>query len=312
MNPTVAIIGGGSAGLSSLIWCDSLGLDAILFEASAEPGGQMLKMYHRITDYPGLLPRDGRELTERFIDHIDRLNLRGRCLLNARIEKIQSSSPGFEIRSGDQAWNVRAVILAMGAHTRHLEIPGERKFENKGVSFSATRDHPLFAGKTVAVIGGGDSAVENSLILARVCKHVYLIHRSDRFLARPEWLSEARSNSIITIIPNSRAITIDGDSHPTCIQIEDVTTGSRRSLNVDGVFIRIGMEPNSGPVSELVSLDSKGFVKVDANQQTNIEMMYAAGDLCRPVSRSVATAVGHGANAAKHIATRLGRVGHDP
>lgn len=305
MKPTVAIIGGGPAGLSALIWCNSLGLDAILFEEGTEPGGQMLRMYHQITDYPGLLPRDGRELTERFVDHIDRLNLRERCQLNARIDTIQSSNSGFEIKSGTQAWDVRAVILAMGARTRHLEIPGEQKFENKGVSFSATRDHPLFAGKTVAVIGGGDSAVENSLILARVCKHVYLIHRSDQFRARPEWLSEARSNTLITIISNSKVIRIDGDSRPSSIQIEDVMTGSHRSLNVEGVFVRIGMEPNSRPVSDLVHLDSDGFVKVDANQQTNVEMIYAVGDLCRPVSRSVATAVGHGANAAKHIATLL-------
>lgn len=305
MKPTVAIIGGGPAGLSSLIWCNSLDLEAILFEAGPEPGGQMLRMYHQITDYPGLLPRDGRELTERFIDHVDRLNLRERCLLNARIDTIRTSKPGFEIRSGAQAWNVLAVILAMGASIRHLEIPGEREFENKGVSFSATRDHPLFAGKTVAVIGGGDSAVENSLILARVCRHVYLVHRSDQFRGRPEWLSEARNDPLITIIPNSKVIRIDGDTHPSSLEIEDVLTHSRRSLNVEGVFIRIGMEPNSAPVSKLVSLDSDGYVKVDANQQTNIEMIYAVGDLCRPVSRSVATAVGHGANAAKHIATRL-------
>lgn len=305
MKPTVAIIGGGPGGLSSLIWCNSLDLEAVLFDAGPELGGQMLRMYHAITDYPGLLPRDGRDLTQRFIDHIDRLNLRERCQLNARVDTIQSSNSGFDIRSGALSWNVLAVILAMGARTRHLEVPGESKFENKGVSFSATRDHPLFAGKTVAVIGGGDSAVENSLILARVCKHVYLVHRSDQFRARPEWLSEARRNPLITIIPNSTVLRIDGDSFPSSIEIEDGMTGSRRSLNVEGVFIRIGMEPNSAPVSDLVSLDPDGFVKVDANQQTNIEMIYAVGDLCRPVSRSVATAVGHGANAVKHIAKRL-------
>jgi thioredoxin reductase (NADPH) len=310
-NTEVIIVGGGAAGLSSLIWCNSLGLDAILLEGSNEFGGQMLEMYHPVIDYPGLLPRDGRELSDRFLEHIDRLNLRARCILDTRIEKITPLKPGVEITSATQVWRSRAVILALGARVRRLEVPGEREFESKGVSFSATRDHPQVIGKTAVVVGGGDSAVGNSLTLARVCKHVYLVHRGHHFRARPEWLNKAANNPQITLIPNSRVTSINGDSRVTEVEIEDIRTSARQSLPAEAVFVRIGMSPNSELVSSLVRLNPDGFIVTTENQETSVEMIYAAGDVCGPVSRSVATAVGHAAIATKHVARKLGRSARD-
>ena len=308
MNKDVAIIGGGAAGLSSLIWCNSLGLEAVLFEASSELGGQMPRMYHRVIDYPGLLPGNGTELRDRFVEHVDRLNLIRNCLLKDTVVAIIGSSSEFLVRSVSQEIAATAVILAMGARVRQLEVPGAREFEGNGVSFSATRDHPLVAGKNVVVVGGGDSAVENSLILARVCRHVYLIHRSDRFRAREEWLTEARNNDRITVMSNSHVTAINGNSSITHVDIRDNLTGITKTIPAEGVFVRIGMAPNSELVSLLLRLDSDGFVEVDSHQQTSVEMIYAAGDICGAVNRSVSAAAGHGAIAAKHIARKLNRM----
>jgi thioredoxin reductase (NADPH) len=294
----VIIIGGGPAGLSSLLWCNSLGLSALLVERRPEVGGQMLEMHHRVIDYPGLLPQNGRELRDRFSEQISSLGLKYH--INAEVFSLDPEVLTVHSSIGDL--RAGAIVLAMGARKRRLGIPGEDKFDGNGVSFSATRDHPNFIGKEVVVIGGGDSAVENSLILARVCPKVTLIHRSDRFRARTHWLEEARKHPAIRMLTNSVVCAIDGTSAPSHVVVEDLTTGGRREISAQGVFIRIGMAPNSELVSGVVVMDADGFVKVNQNQETNRARIYGAGDITRPVCLSVATAAGHASNAIKHIA----------
>jgi thioredoxin reductase (NADPH) len=170
------------------------------------------------------------------------------------------------------------------------------------VSFSATRDHSLYAGKKVCVIGGGDSAAQNSLILASVCPSVTLIHRSDRFRAREDWLKQAQQNPRITIINNAEAKAIEGGDHVERLIIEDTRTREIKTIETEGVFIRVGVAPNTEMFRGQIELDEAGFIKTDQRQRTSVEMVYAAGDVCRPASLSVATAVGHGAIAAKDIA----------
>ncbi|MGH9851432.1 MAG: NAD(P)/FAD-dependent oxidoreductase, partial [Blastocatellia bacterium] len=201
----------------------------------------------------------------------------------------------------------RAIIIATGARNRRLGIPGEDKFEIRGVSFSATRDHSLYAGKKVCVIGGGDSAVKNSLLLASVCPHVTLIHRSDKFRVREEWLKQAKETPNISIIANAEAKAIEGGDHVERLIVEDVRDHQIKTIETEGVFIRVGIAPNTEMFRGQIELDDEGYVKVDQRQRTSVEMVYAAGDVCRPVCLSVATAVGHGAAAAKDIATTARR-----
>ncbi|HEU0174978.1 MAG TPA: FAD-dependent oxidoreductase [Blastocatellia bacterium] len=298
MSHDVIIIGGGPAGMSALIWCHSLGLRGVLLEQSPELGGQMLDMFHRVLDYPGLIAENGGELRDHFAAQLDLLRLDYRT--GHKIEEV-------DLRQRRARWDGEwlqgeAVIIATGARKRLLGIPGEERFEIRGVSFSATRDHSLYAGKKVSVIGGGDSAVQNSLLLASICPSVTLIHRSDRYRARPDWLKQAQENPRIIIIDNAEATAIEGGERVERLIIEDTRTGEVKAVETEGVFIRVGVAPNTEMFRGQVEMDEAGFIKTDQRQRTSVDLVYAAGDVCRPANFSIATAIGHGAIAAKDIA----------
>jgi thioredoxin reductase (NADPH) len=297
----VIIIGGGPAGMSALIWCHSLGLRGVLLEQSPELGGQMLEMFHRVLDYPGLVAENGREVRDHFAAQLDLLQLDYRT--GRKIEEVDLSQR--RARCGGEWLQGRGVIIATGARKRRLGIPGEDKFEIRGVSFSATRDHSLYAGKKVSVIGGGDSAVQNCLLLASICPSVTLIHRSDRYRARQDWLKQAQENPRITIIDNAEAKAIEGGERVERLVIEDTRTREIKTIDTEGVFIRVGVAPNTEMLRGQIELDEAGFIKTDQRQQTSVDMVYAAGDVCRPACLSVATAVGQGAISAKDIAISL-------
>lgn len=293
----VIIIGGGPAGISALLWSHSLNLRAVLLEQATELGGQMLRMFHRIENYPGLNGLTGVELRDQFAAHLAELKLDYR--VGCRIEKINLLAR--QLVCDNQTISGAAIIIATGARQRKLGIPGEDKFARQGVSYSGTRDHSLYAGKKVCVIGGGDSAIENSLILARVCPQVTLIHRSDDFRARGEWLEQAQAAPNISIITNNAPRAITGQDRVENVIIADTRTGNERTLNVEAIFIKVGIAPNSEGFRNQVELDEAGYIKTDAEQRTSVEAVYAAGDVCRPVCLSLATAVGQGAIAAKAI-----------
>lgn len=295
------ILGGGPAGISSLLWANSLGLRAVLLEPAAELGGQLLHMVHRVIDYPGLIADNGCHLRDEFEMQLRELKLDYR--LGCRLENINLAER--TLRCNDEKLSAQAMILATGARKRRLGIPGEERFSiQSGVSFSATRDHSLYAGKKVCVIGGGDSAVENSLILSRVCPHVTLIHRSEMFRARTEWLSEARQTANITFLTGFQPIAIEGAERVERLVVEEIGSGELRMIATEGVFIRVGIAPNTEAFRGQIALDEAGYIIADQRQRTSANWVYAAGDVCRPVCLSVATAVGHGAIAAKDIAVR--------
>ncbi len=297
----VIIIGGGPAGISSLLWSNSLGLRAVLLEQSNELGGQLLHMVHRVIDYPGLIADNGRHLRDEFEAQLHELKLDYR--LGCRLQEINLNQR--TLLCNGELLTAKAIILATGARKRRLGIPGEDRFEIRGVSFSATRDHGLYAGKKVCVIGGGDSAVENALILSRVCPEVTLIHRSDNFRARAEWLNEARKTSNIKFLTGYRAKAIEGDQSVKRLVIEGVQSGELQEIPIEGVFIRVGITPNTENFRGQIEMDESGYIVVDQRQRTSLDMVYATGDACNPVCLSVATAVGHGAIAVKDIAEKL-------
>lgn len=295
------ILGGGPAGISSLLWANSLGLRAVLLEPAAELGGQLLHMVHRVIDYPGLIAENGRHLRDEFETQLRELHLDYRT--GCRLEEINLDRR--TLLCNGELLTAKAMILATGARKRRLGIPGEDRFAiSGGVSFSATRDHSLYAGKKVCVIGGGDSAVENSLILSRVCPHVTLIHRSENFRARAEWQREARKTANITFLTGFQPTAIEGTNRVERLIVEEITSGELRTIQTEGVFIRVGIAPNTEAFRGQIELDEAEYIVADQRQRTSAEWVYAAGDVCKPVCLSVATAVGHGAIAAKDIAVR--------
>jgi thioredoxin reductase (NADPH) len=300
-NYDVIIMGGGPGGISALLWCHSLNLRALLLERAPELGGQMLQMFHQVTDYPGLIATSGRELRNHFEAHLRTLKLAWR--VDCQIEELDLRER--RLLCDGELLSSHALIIATGARKRQLGVPGEMEFVGRGISYSATRDHQAFAGREVCVVGGGDSAFENSLILARVCPRVTLIHHSASFRARAEWIEEVMHHPRISIITHAAVKAIEGSTQVSGVVIEDTQTGERQTLPTQGIFIRIGIAPNTEELREQIELDEGGFIKADQRQQTSVDFVYAVGDVCRPACLSVVTAAGHGAVAAKEIAARI-------
>lgn len=300
MDYQVIIIGGGPAGMSALLWCHSLGLHAVLLEQAAELGGQMLEMFHPVLEYPGFPNKTGQELRDEFATHLHTYNLS--YLLNCRIEELDLRETRM-IVNGEHL-TAHALIIATGARNRRLGLPGAENLS--GISYSATHDHQRFIGKNVCVVGGGDSAFEDCLILAEVCPHVTLIHRSEKFRARQSWQRAVFEHPHIDVLPHNQIAKITQEnSEALQLSVVNPLDGTRRELVTDGLFVRLGIEPNTAFLQGRLQLDEAGYITTDRAQKTSIPNVYAIGDVCRPICLSVSTAIGHGAIAAKGIAETL-------
>jgi thioredoxin reductase (NADPH) len=284
------ILGGGPGGIASLLWANSVGLRATLLETAAELGGQLLQMFHPVIDYPGLLPADGAALRDTFKHHVDALSLGYR--LNCQIESVDLVNK--QIVCNGETLTARAIIIATGARQRWLGITGEELAWH--VDTNAER---AYHNQSVCVIGGGDSAVENANILARTAAHVTLIHRSDRFCARAEWLAAAEAAPNITILRHTTPLAIHAG------RIELQTSHAHQTLQTAAVFIRAGVVPNTELFVSQIELNEAGYVRVVENQQTSLLLVYAIGDVCQPLCLSVATATGHAAIAVKAAKLQL-------
>jgi thioredoxin reductase (NADPH) len=296
-NYDIIIIGGGSGGMGALLWCHSLGLKGVLLEQRGELGGQMLQMFHQVIDYPGLPSANGQALRDHFASHLQQLQLDYR--LNCHVEELDLQK--LRTKANGEWLQAKAVIIATGVRPRQLGLANEARLARHG----DVQDATLYAGQRVCVIGGGDSAVQTSLILARICSAVTLIHHSDDFRARPEWLAEARATANLTIITHARLQALRGDERSKSLLIEDTRSHTTREWPAEAVFIRIGVQPNTEFLQGQVALDEAGYIAVDARQRTSLALIYAVGDVCRPACLSVATAVGHGALAVKDAAVLL-------
>lgn len=302
MNYQVIIIGGGPAGISALLWCHSLGLSAVILEQAAELGGQMLQMFHPVLEYPGFPNATGHELRDQFAAHLHAYDLQYR--LAANIEAVDTVARRIVVNG--ENLQAQAIIIATGASNRTLGFTEEENLRGTIFSQSATRDAKLFAGKEVVVIGGGDSAFEDCLILAEICPRVTLLHRSANFRARKSWQENVFANPKIHVRPNEEIIAITQSSPDTVeLTVKNRVTNSTEKISAGGVFVRLGIHPNTDFLRGQIALDEAGYVATNQTQQTSVEWIYAVGDVCRPVCLSVATAIGHGAIAAKDIALKI-------
>lgn len=294
----VAIIGGGAAGISAALWCDELGLSARLLEKSSELGGQLLWTFNQIKNHLGTEAENGRELQKIFVRQIE--NRKFQITTNAEITRVEFDNKRIILATGEE-FSAKALIIATGVRRRALNVEGEDVLAGKGMLESGKKDRAKAAGRQAIIVGGGDAAIENALILAETAKQVKIIHRRRSFRARSEFLEQARANSKIEFLTPYVVRKISGDDEIENVEIENLETGETRSIEAGAVLVRIGVAPNTENFRKKINLDENGYIITNHACETNLEGIYVAGDVANPVSPTVSTAVGTGATAAKSI-----------
>ncbi|MDP3428386.1 MAG: thioredoxin-disulfide reductase [Humidesulfovibrio sp.] len=291
-----AVIGGGPAGITAALYLVRAGVRTVLVE-KLSPGGQVL-MTEDIENYPGF-PKaiKGYELVDKFVEHLSAYDL---DRLGDEVRAMTQIDGGYQIIVGDETIEAKAVILCSGARYKRVGTPGEELYTGRGVSYCALCDGNFFKGKTVAVIGGGNSALEESLYLARLVEKLYLIHRRDDFRGNKCYQDKCFTNQKIETLRNTVVDEIMGDPFKgvTGVKLTNVKSGEKSELSVDGVFVFVGFEPTASFVPEALKRDKNGFVITDCEMITNLPGFFAAGDVRSKNCRQVATAVGDGATAA--------------
>jgi len=294
----IVIIGGGPAGLTAGMYAARADMRTLAIEGASNLS--QITATDVIENYPGIPGGiNGFELIERFKTQAVGFGLETASGDVTAVTRTRfGDRDGWEIVAGEQRYGALAVILATGAAWRRLGVPGEERFIGRGVSFCATCDAPLFRNREVAVVGGGDTAIQEAIYLTRFAKKVTVIHRRDRLRATAILQKRALANEKIVFAWNAVVDAIEGLDLIQEIRLRDVKTGEKRILPVSGVFIFVGLTPNTTPFRELVSLEGSGYVTVDANMQTSIPGIFACGDCTAKRLRQVVTACGDGATAA--------------
>lgn len=293
----VIILGSGPAGLSAAIYAQRARLNTLVIEEKPLSGGQILDTYE-VDNYPGLQGIGGFELGMKFREHADTL---GVSFHTAQVQKVQTAGNLKEVVTDKEIFQSKSVIVATGATHRKLGVPGEEELVGVGVSYCATCDGAFFKGKTVAVVGGGDVALEDALFLARGCEKVYLIHRRDEFRGAKILQKQVEKTENITVIWNSEVKEIQGENKVEKIVVHNNIEETDTQLEVQGIFIAVGIQPNNEAVKEVVALDEQGYVKALEDTVTSEPGIFAAGDIRTKQLRQVITAAADGANAVTSI-----------
>lgn len=298
----VVILGGGAAGLTAGIYASRARLSTLLVE-KAFPGGQLM-MCEYIENFPGMLTgTSGYDLSDAIRQQAEKFGMQTKFADVDKVdfsgdEKVLYTTEGEEIRA-------KAIILSLGARPRKLGVPGEAELLGKGVSYCAVCDGALFKDKRLVVVGGGDTAVEDSVFLTKYASNVTIIHRRDKFRAQRIIQERALSHPTINVSWNSVVKQIVGTDSVEQIILRNVQTNKETTLAVDGVFVLVGLDPNTKFLAGSINLDEHGYIITDENMQTNIPGVFAAGDVRKKLLRQIVTACADGAIAAiaaqKHI-----------
>jgi thioredoxin reductase (NADPH) len=285
----IAIIGGGPAGLTAALYAGRSKVRTVVLEGKA-PGGQLLNT-ELIEDYPGYLSITGGDLAVQMTEQATHF---GADLVIAQVNRIRVEPDGMKVIETDEGeWRAPAVIVTAGGNPRKLGVPGEEEFAGRGVSYCAVCDGAFFQGEHLAVIGGGDAAIEEAVFLTRYASKVSIVHRREDFRAQPILIEEARSNPKIELVLNTVVDSIEGDGRVTHMKLRNIVTGEASDFTVGGVFIFIGFIPNTQLVESHVDHDAGGYYTTDPmSMMTSIPGVFAAGDVRSQLTRQVTTAVG--------------------
>jgi thioredoxin reductase (NADPH) len=290
----IVVVGAGPAGLTAGLYAARSGMRTAIYE-QAYPGG-LASVTASIDNYPGFpegIP--GMELGVKMYEQAKRF---GAILINSRIERLWRDGGTVLAQSGGHTTTPKAAVIATGSTPRKLGAPGEAALIGKGVSYCATCDGPLYRGRTVAVVGGGDSALQEALFLTRFASKVVLIHRRKAFRAALVLQDDVRANAKISLALGKVLRSIKGKDMVEAIEIEDRQTAETEVIGVEGVFIYVGYDPNVAMLGPEFRRSEAGFLLADTKLETSVPGVFAAGDVREKALRQVATAVGDGALAA--------------
>lgn len=306
------IIGSGPAGLSAAIYAQRAKLNTLVIEKEMVSGGQVLTTYE-VDNYPGLPGIGGFDLGMKFRQHAEQLEA---SFKEDEVQSIELAADEAELKAAEVGpedagsvkkvvckngtYLAKSVIIATGATHRKLGVPGEEELAGMGVSYCATCDGAFFKKKVTAVVGGGDVAIEDAIFLSRMCSQVYLIHRRDELRGAKSLQEKLMALENVTVLWDSVVEAIQGEEKVESLKIKNVKTGAESDLSVDGVFIAVGITPNSQPYAGLVEMDH-GYVKADETGATNVPGIYAVGDVRTKQLRQIVTAVADGANAVTSV-----------
>ena len=288
----IIIIGSGPAGLSAAIYAQRACLDTIVIEKNGISGGQVLNTWE-VDNYPGFPGVTGFELSRQFREHANKLGAR---VVQDEVVQVELSGNVKKVVCEEETYEARCVILASGAHHRTLEVPGEEELRGAGVSYCATCDGAFFRGRTVAVVGGGDAALEDAIFLARMCEKVYIVHRRDKLRGAKRLQERLQALENIEFVWNSETAAIEGNAQVEALRLRQTKTGEERRLDVDGVFIAVGIAPESELYAGQLELDEQGYIRADESGQTSVSGVFAAGDVRTKALRQILTAASDGAN----------------
>ena len=321
------IIGSGPAGLSAAVYGKRAGMDLLVMEMAPMSGGQVLNTYE-VDNYLGMPGINGFDMGMQFREHTDKLgvefvdaevlSLEAAGALGASRSEITAAETAqgslqnyYKVCTTDGDYEAKTVILATGAGHAHLGVPGEETFSGRGVSYCATCDGAFYRGKTVAVVGGGDVALEDAIYLSRFCEKVYLIHRRDELRGAKILQEELMRKTNVEILYSHIVQEIRGEENVTGIMIKDLKAGKSEGGNaenilaVDGVFIAVGIIPHTELAKELLECDEKGYVIAGEDCVTSVPGIFVAGDARKKPLRQIITAVADGANAVTSVGVYL-------
>jgi thioredoxin reductase (NADPH) len=311
MPENVIIVGSGPAGYTAALYNARADLNPLVF-AGLQPGGQLM-ITTDVENYPGFPDGImGPDVMELFKRQAERFGAR---VEHKEVTKLDLQSRPFKVFVGDEVHEAHSIILATGASAKWIGIPGEITFGGFGVSACATCDGFFFRGKEVIIVGGGDTAMEEANYLTRHCSRVYVVHRRDEFRASKIMQDRVLQNPKIQVIWNSEVIDILGDMDPvkkvTGVKLRNTVTGETSEMPIDGVFVAIGHKPNSDLVKGVIDMDAVGYIRTQpGSSRTNVEGVFAAGDVADSIYRQAVTAAGTGCMAAIDAEKYLEHLGH--
>lgn len=302
----VLIVGAGTGGLAAAIYSARAGLETLVVDMSS-PGGQ-IALTDNVENYPGFLSIAGPELIDKMVEQATHF---GAQIASEEVRRIVPAEGGtFQVEGTSSVWDVKAVIFAAGATPRLLNIPGEKELTGRGVSYCATCDAPFFRDKEVALVGGGDTALDEGNYLTRFASKVTIVHRREQLRAEQILQDRAFQNTKIHFEMPYLPVEIQGEGKVEGLQVRHRDSGEMKLIPCEGVFVFVGYDPSTDLLARLADLDEGGYIKTDDRMQTKVPGLFACGDCRSKLLRQAITACGEGATAAVAAYHYIESLGH--